>query len=30
MATHKEDLTSEEIRKRAETFFAQMAKSQPV
>lgn len=28
MATHKEDLTPEEIRKRADAFFAQMAKSQ--
>jgi PhnB protein len=27
MATHKEDLTPQEIGKRAETFFAQMAKS---
>jgi uncharacterized glyoxalase superfamily protein PhnB len=28
MATHKEDLTPEEIRERANVFFAQMAKSQ--
>ncbi len=28
MATHKEDLTPEEIRERANAFFAQMAKSQ--
>ena len=27
LATHKEDLTTEEIRKRAKGFFAQMAKS---
>jgi hypothetical protein len=27
MATHKEDLTPQEIGKRAEAFFAQMAKS---
>ena len=28
MATHKEDLIPEEIRERANAFFAQMAKSQ--
>lgn len=28
MATHKEDLTQEEIRERANAFFAQMARSQ--
>jgi hypothetical protein len=28
MATHKEDLSPEEIHKRAEAFFAQMAKPQ--
>jgi PhnB protein len=28
MATHKEDLTPEQIRERANAFFAQMAKSQ--